>query len=67
MPTAACCQTVTAGPLVTQTYHFTARHKLNPTLLRFATFRKLLVRAMERYYPPPVAIAVFVSPQSVIH
>jgi putative transposase len=43
------------------------RHKLIPALLRFATFRKLLVRAVERYYPPPVAIAVFVSPQSVIH
>jgi hypothetical protein len=36
-------------------------------LLRFATFRKLLVRAVERYYPPPLAIAVFVSPHSVIH
>jgi hypothetical protein len=43
------------------------RHKLIPTLLRFATFRKLLVRAVERYYPPPLAISVFVSPQSVIH
>ena len=36
-------------------------------LLRFATFRKLLVGAVERYYPPPLAIAVFVSPHSVIH
>ena len=27
----------------------------------------LLVRAVERYYPPPLAISVFVSPQSVIH
>jgi IS4 transposase len=43
------------------------RHKLMPALLRFATFRKLLVRAVERYYPPPLAISVFVSPQSVIH
>lgn len=43
------------------------RHKLLPSLLRFATFRKLLVRAVERYYPPPLAISVFVSPQSVIH
>lgn len=43
------------------------RHKLIPSLLRFATFRKLLVRAVERYYPPPLAISVFVSPQSVIH
>jgi IS4 transposase len=43
------------------------RHKLIPKLLRFATFRKLLVRAIERYYPPPLAISVFVSPQSVIH
>ena len=43
------------------------RHKLIPSLLRFAAFRKLLVRAVERYYPPPLAISVFVSPQSVIH
>ena len=43
------------------------RHKLIPTLLRFDRFRKLLVRAVERYYPPPTAIAVFVAPQSVIH
>lgn len=43
------------------------RHKLIPSLLRFASFRKLLVRAVERYYPPPLAISVFVSPQSVIH
>lgn len=43
------------------------RHKLIPSLLRFACFRKLLVRAVERYYPPPLAIGVFVSPQSVIH
>jgi len=38
----------------------------NPAL-RFACFRKLLVRAVERYYPPPLSIPVFVSPQSVIH
>jgi hypothetical protein len=43
------------------------RHKLIPALLRFARFRKLLVRAVERYYPPPLAISVFVSPESVIH
>lgn len=43
------------------------RHKLIPSLLRFATFRKLLVRAVERFYPPPLAVSVFVSPQSVIH
>lgn len=43
------------------------RHKLIPSLLRFDRFRKLLVRAVERYYPPPLAISVFVSPQSVIH
>ena len=43
------------------------RYKLIPSLLRFAIFRKLLVRAVERYYPPPLAIGVFVSPQSVIH
>ena len=43
------------------------RHKLIPTLLRFDRFRKLLVRAVERFYPPPLAVSVFVSPQSVIH
>lgn len=43
------------------------RHKLVPTLLRFDRFRKLLVRAVERFYPPPLAVAAFVSPQSVIH
>jgi putative transposase len=43
------------------------RYKLMPKLLPFATFRKLLVRAVERFYPPPLAISVFVSPQSVIH
>jgi hypothetical protein len=45
----------------------TGRHKLIPALLRFDRFRKLLVRAVEHYYPPPLAISVFVSPQSVIH
>ena len=43
------------------------RHKLIPSRLRFDRFRKLLVRAVERFYPPPLAISVFVSPQSVIH
>ena len=43
------------------------RHKLIPSLLRFDRFRKLLVRAVERFYPPPLAISVFVSPNSVIH
>lgn len=43
------------------------RHKLIPSLLRFNCFRKLLVRAVERFYPPPLAISVFVSPHSVIH
>lgn len=43
------------------------RHKLIPSILRFATFRKLLVRAVERFYPPSLVISVFVSPQSVIH
>ncbi len=43
------------------------RHKLIPALLRFDRFRKLLVRAVERFYPPPLVIPVFVSPQSVIH
>jgi hypothetical protein len=43
------------------------RYKLIPTLLRFVRFRKLLVRAVEHVHPPPFAIPVFVSPQSVIH
>jgi len=43
------------------------RHKLIPSRLRFDRFRKLLVRAVERFYPPPLAISVFASPQSVIH
>jgi hypothetical protein len=43
------------------------RHKLIPSLLRFDRFRKWLVRAIERFYPPPLALSVFVSPQSVIH
>lgn len=43
------------------------RHKLIPDLLRFDRFRKLLVRAVERFHPPPLAISVFLSPQSVIH
>lgn len=43
------------------------RYRLIPALLRFDRFRKLLVRAIERFYPPPLAISVFVSPESVIH
>ena len=43
------------------------RHKLIPSLLRFTCFRKLLVRAVEHFHPPPLAVSVFVSPQSVIH
>jgi hypothetical protein len=43
------------------------RSKRIPTLLRFDRFRKLLVRAIEYFYPPPVAISVFASPDSVIH
>ena len=43
------------------------RHKLIPSLLRFHLFRKLLVRAVERFHPPPLSISVFVSSQSVIH
>jgi putative transposase len=43
------------------------RHKLIPSLLRFHHFRKLLVRAVERFHPPPLAVSVFVSPESVIH
>jgi putative transposase len=43
------------------------RYKLIPSLLRFDRFRKLLVRAVERFYPPPLAVSVFISPESVIH
>lgn len=43
------------------------RYKLIAALLRFDRFRKLLVRAVERFYPPPLVVSVFVSPQSVIH
>ena len=43
------------------------RYKLIPSLLRFDRFRKLLVRAVEHFYPPPLTVSVFVSPQSVIH
>lgn len=43
------------------------RHILIPALLRFERFCKLLVRAVERFYPPPLVVSVFVSPQSVIH
>lgn len=43
------------------------RYKLIPALLRFARFRKLLVRAVELFYPPPRSVFVFVSTQSVIH
>lgn len=43
------------------------RYNLIPSLLRFDRFRKLLVRAVERFYPPPLAVSVFVAPQSVIH
>jgi putative transposase len=43
------------------------RHKLIPSLLRFARFRKLLGRAIERFHPPPLAVSVFASSQSVIH
>jgi putative transposase len=43
------------------------RYKLISSLLRFDRFRKLLVRAVERFYPPPLAVSVFVAPQSVIH
>jgi len=35
--------------------------------LRFDRFRKLLVRAVEHVFPPPLAVPVFVSPLSVIH
>jgi hypothetical protein len=43
------------------------RHKLIPSLLRFDRFRKLLVRAVERFYPPPLALSVFHAPEFVIH
>jgi hypothetical protein len=37
------------------------RHKLIPSLLRFARFRKLLVRAVERFYSPPHCLCVQVT------
>lgn len=43
------------------------RYKLMPSLLRFDRFRKFLVRAIQRFYPPPLSISVFVNPQSVIY
>jgi hypothetical protein len=43
------------------------RTKLIRTLLRFDRFRKLLLRAIERFYPPPHVVSVFVAPQSVIY
>jgi IS4 transposase len=43
------------------------RHTLIPSLLRFNRFRKLLVRAVEYFHPPPLLVSVFVSPQSVFH
>ena len=43
------------------------RHKLIPSLLRFVCFRKLLVRTIERFYPPPWVLPVFASPQFVFH
>lgn len=43
------------------------RYPLISTLLRFELFCKFLVRAVERYYPPPDSIAVFALPDFVIH
>ena len=43
------------------------RYKLIRALLRFNRFRKLLVRAVERFDLPPLPVSVFVSHQSVIH
>jgi hypothetical protein len=54
-------------PVVAHLLPGEGRHKLIPSLLRFDRFRKLLVRAIERIYPPRLTVAVFVSPQSVIH
>jgi hypothetical protein len=42
-------------------------YKLIAQSLRFELFCKLLVRGVERFYPPPDGIAVFVSPNSVIY
>lgn len=43
------------------------RHKLITSLLRLDRFRKLLAWAVESCYPPPLVMAAFVSPESVIH
>lgn len=43
------------------------RYKLIPSLLRFDRFRKLLIRAIEVFYPPRLSVPVFVHPNSVIH
>ena len=47
--------------------HSAQKPPTSKRLLRFDRFRKLLVRAVERFYPPPLAISVFVLPESVIH
>jgi len=43
------------------------RYKLMVKSLRFELFCKLLVRGVERFYPPPDHIMVFVSPDFVIY
>jgi hypothetical protein len=43
------------------------RPKRHTTLLPFDSFRRLLVRGIERYHPPPVAIEVFLDPKFVIY
>jgi hypothetical protein len=43
------------------------RYKLMPALLRFDTFRRLLVRAVELLFPPRFSIPSFLPVQSVIH
>jgi hypothetical protein len=43
------------------------RYKMRSTLLRFDRFCKFLIRAVERYYPPPDSLEVFALPDFVIH
>jgi putative transposase len=40
------------------------RYKLIPTLLRFDRFRKLLIRAIERLFPPLRTVLVYALPNS---
>jgi hypothetical protein len=41
------------------------RYKLIPTLLRFDRFRKLLIRAIEAFFPPLRTVLVYALPNSL--